>query len=156
MGGPTHEPASEHQGAPIPSVEGHWQCQSPVLREAFLISAYAMAPYAKLDSVENPSVEARYVAIKDCIQRDLAAAVPVVRIPGWEPTDLTTGLEWLRGNVFQGFEVDYLVDRTGDSTRLWLKSWEYWDPEDPSDSEVPTWDQVKAIPIAAPDDRWFR
>jgi hypothetical protein len=105
------------------------------------------------EPMRNPEVEERWHRIERGLRSELARASSItVRIPRWQPTDISTGLRWLQGIVYEGFYVDYLVehDNSGQTT-VWLKSWEYWDPDDPSPDEEPTWQQVKAIPISPPD-----
>ena len=67
-----------------------------------------------------------------------------VHIPHWDPTDLETGFFWLREHVYEGFKVDFLVEEEGLGRKvLWLKSWEPWDPDQPSERDEPTWDSIK-------------
>jgi hypothetical protein len=108
-------------------------------------------------SVGDPRVEAKWEAIEAAVTTALDGASTVtVRIPQWEPTDLATGLFWLRSNVYEGFHVGFLVEEDGvDAKVLWLKSWEPWDPEAPTDSDEPTWESIKARPISRPKHDWF-
>ncbi len=98
------------------------------------------------------SAEVRWHALEQAVRDALARAEPVTaRIPRWGPTNLDNGLFWLRENVHEGFEVDFLVERhDSGGADLWLKSWGYRDPENAAESEEPGWDQVKAIPVSPP------
>jgi hypothetical protein len=105
-------------------------------------------------AVGDPRVEAKWEAIEAAMTAAIGDASGItVRIPGWEPTDLSTGFFWLRSNVYEGFNVDFLLDEdeTGHEV-LWLKSWEYWDPDAPTDQEEPTWETIKATPISPSQD----
>jgi hypothetical protein len=101
------------------------------------------------------SAEFRWHAVEQAVRDALATAEPVTaRIPRWGPANLDNGLFWLRENVHEGFEVDFLVERDDrGGAVLWLKSWEYRDPENPSESEEPSWDRVKAMPVSSPSPR---
>ena len=70
----------------------------------------------------NPEVEARWVELRQAIERDLGDAVTVARVPTWPPTTVEAALKWA-------------------PTTLWMKVWEFGDDE-------PTWDDVKATPVA--------
>lgn len=92
----------------------------------------------------NPEVEARWTATLEAVTRDLSdTAGVIVRVPGWQPADLDTGLYWLRMQIYEGFQVGYLVERDAAGAVLWLKGWEEdWDGGEPE------WAVVKAIPVA--------
>ena len=94
----------------------------------------------------NPKVEARWTATLEAVKAAVVGATQVfVRVPGWQPADLATGLHWLRMQIYEGFQVGYLVERDGDDAILWMKAW-----EDGWDGGEPEWDAVKLVPIADP------
>jgi len=94
----------------------------------------------------NPEVEARWAATLAAVSQDLSGAEHVtVRVPGWQPADLDTGLYWLRMQIYEGFQVGWLIERDEEGAMLWLKGW-----EDEWDGGEPEWDAVKAIPMIPP------
>lgn len=63
-----------------------------------------------------------------------------VRLPGQPPCDLADGLDWLAAMAAEGWYTDYSVERDGSSAVVWVKSWEYGDPE-------PEWASVRSTPV---------
>lgn len=74
--------------------------------------------------------------LERAITEEIGAAAPVVRIPDWEPVDLREGLRWIRDMVLEGWYVDYLVETDQTPPVLWLKLWEYGEPE-------PSWEAIR-------------
>lgn len=56
---------------------------------------------------------------------------PVIgcQIPNWEPVDLQTGLRWLQASIYEGFSVAYRLERSNEGVSIWLKNWEFEEPE---------------------------
>ncbi len=72
-----------------------------------------------------------------------------MRLPlGQAPCDLPDGLDWLAKMAAEGWYTDYLVEDDEAGVTVWVKAWEYGEPE-------PDWDGVKGTPPRpAPVDEW--
>jgi hypothetical protein len=64
----------------------------------------------------------------------------VVRIPGWQPSDLADGLVWANSMANEGWLVDWLIDASDTEATVWLRHYEAGDPP-------PDWDTVKATEV---------
>jgi hypothetical protein len=43
------------------------------------------------------------------------------QIPGWESVNLTLGLPWLRGTIYERFSIAQRVTSSDDGATLWFK-----------------------------------
>jgi hypothetical protein len=74
-------------------------------------------------------------AIKEAVH---PFATVEARVPDWSAVGLEEGLDWVLHLTKEGYYVDFQVDEQDPtSCVLWLKFWEYGDPE-------PGWAEVRA------------
>ena len=92
--------------------------------------------------MDLPSEE--FLTLARQLRRDVAAFDEVsVRLPGQQPCDLPDGLVWLVEMAAEGWYLAYEVEATNSTATVWVKQWEFGQPE-------PRWDTVRQRPAAAP------
>ncbi|MGE0742110.1 MAG: hypothetical protein AB7O98_12270 [Hyphomonadaceae bacterium] len=64
------------------------------------------------------------------VAREVSDAAHVqVRIPDWQPVGLDEGLHWMRETLSEGFYVASRVTWKEREATVWMKLWEYGEPE---------------------------
>jgi hypothetical protein len=84
----------------------------------------------------NPAVR-NWRRLERSIAADIGETTPLVRIPDEEPCPLEFGLHWAREMVLEGWYVAHLFEAEASPPVIWLKQWEYGEPE-------PTWERVRS------------
>jgi hypothetical protein len=81
-------------------------------------------------------VEAKWEQARDRLTTEVSRCSKVVcRIPRWEPESLEIGLRWLQSSIYEGYYVDFRVQKQDVTATVWFKIWEYGEPE-------PAWDSI--------------
>lgn len=83
-------------------------------------------------------VEAEWEGFRDRLTAEIKGCSEVVcHIPDWEPQSLEMGLKWMQSSIYEGYYVDFLIEKRDASAIVWFKIWEYGEPEPAWDSVIP-------------------
>ena len=74
---------------------------------------------------DRPTAQERLQSYRERLASELGdAATVTVRIPGWEPVGLNYGMHWLQSSLYEGFQVDHEIERSGDAATITFRIWE--------------------------------
>jgi hypothetical protein len=74
---------------------------------------------------DRPTAQERWERYRERLISDLGDALEVIiQIPGWEPVGLNYGMHWLQSSLFEGFQVDHEIERSGSTAKVIFRIWE--------------------------------
>jgi hypothetical protein len=78
-----------------------------------------------MNDIENKSIEICDLILKISKKEK----VGIIKIPNWEPVNLTDGLTWIRSTIYEGYYVKWRIVNSMRNKYIELLKWEYGEEE---------------------------